>query len=64
MSEPVELVPLPDGRVTAYLDGGDPDGSPVIGLHGSPGCRLSRWPDDGVYAAAGVRYVTTDRAGF
>lgn len=64
MSGPTGLVPRPDGRVVAYLDGGDPGGFPVIGLHGTPGCRLSRWPDDGVYAGAGVRYVTTDRAGY
>jgi len=53
-----------DGRMLAYLDGGDPDGYPVIGLHGTPGCRLSRWPDDSLYAHAGVRYITTDRAGY
>jgi pimeloyl-ACP methyl ester carboxylesterase len=58
------LVTLPDGRTLAYLDGGDPDGYPVIGLHGTPGCRLNRLPDDSVYARAGVRYITTDRAGF
>lgn len=54
----------PDGRRIALFDGGDPDGYPVIGLHGTPGCRLSRWPDDSVYAEAGIRYVTTDRAGY
>ena len=53
-----------DGRVVAFLDGGDPSGYPVIGLHGTPGCRLSRWPDDSLYAGAGVRYITTDRAGY
>lgn len=53
-----------DGRVIAWTDGGDPAGYPVIGLHGTPGCRLSRWPDGSVYAEAGVRYVTTDRAGY
>lgn len=57
-------VPLPDGGAIAYLDGGDPAGFPVIGLHGTPGCRLSRWPDGSVYVRAGVRYVTTDRAGY
>jgi pimeloyl-ACP methyl ester carboxylesterase len=58
------LVTLPDRRALAYLDGGDPTGYPVIGLHGTPGCRLNRLPDDSVYARAGVRYITTDRAGF
>ena len=53
-----------DGRTVAYFDGGDPSGYPVVGLHGTPGCRLSRWPDDSLYAAAGVRYITTDRAGY
>lgn len=54
----------PDGRTLAFEDGGDPDGFPVIGLHGTPGCRLSRMIDDTVYQRAGVRYVTTDRAGY
>jgi pimeloyl-ACP methyl ester carboxylesterase len=55
---------LADGRTVAFFDGGDPDGFPVIGLHGTPGCRLNRLIDDSVYAQAGVRYVTTDRAGY
>lgn len=55
---------LPDGRQVAYLDGGDPTGYPVLGLHGTPGCRLNRLPDDTVYARTGVRYITTDRAGY
>jgi pimeloyl-ACP methyl ester carboxylesterase len=54
----------PDGRVLAYVDGGDPDGYPVFGLHGTPGCRYSRMLDDSIYVEAGVRYVTTDRAGY
>lgn len=57
-------ITLPDGRAVAYLDGGDPAGYPVLGLHGTPGCRLNRLPDDAVYARAGVRYITTDRAGY
>lgn len=58
------MVPLADGRSIGFLDGGDPSGYPVFGLHGTPGCRLARWFDDGIYARAGVRYITTDRAGF
>lgn len=58
------MAPLADGRLIAYLEGGDPYGYPVFGLHGTPGCRLARWFDDGIYARAGVRYITTDRAGF
>ena len=54
----------PDGRTVAFEDGGDPGGYPVLGLHGTPGCRYARLTDDGVYARAGVRYVTSDRPGY
>lgn len=64
MNDVSGAVSLSDGRVIAYLDGGDPQGFPIFGLHGTPGCRLSRWPDDNVYADAGIRYITTDRAGY
>lgn len=57
-------VDLRDGRTIGVLDGGDPSGYPVLGLHGTPGCRLNRMVDDSVYEEAGVRYVTTDRAGY
>ncbi len=53
-----------DGRTICFVDGGDPYGFPVIGLHGTPGCRLSRWPEDSLYANAGIRYITADRAGY
>ena len=39
-------------------------GYPVIALHGTPGCRFSRWPRESLYVEAGVRYVTPDRAGY
>lgn len=64
MNPTTTTITLPDGRRVAYLDGGDPAGSPVLGLHGTPGCRLNRLPDDAVYARTGVRYITTDRAGY
>ena len=64
MNELSRTVSLPDGRFIAYLDGGDPFGFPIFGLHGTPGCRLSRWPDDNVYSNVGIRYITTDRAGY
>ena len=47
-----------DGRTVAFLDGGDRGGYPVLGLHGTPCCRLSRWPVNSLYAGAGVRYIT------
>jgi pimeloyl-ACP methyl ester carboxylesterase len=33
-------------------------------LHGTPGCRLERWPDEDLYRRLGVRLVTHDRAGY
>jgi pimeloyl-ACP methyl ester carboxylesterase len=64
MTLPTRLFQLPDGRHSAYCDGGDPDGYPVIGLHGTPGCRFSRWPAESLYIEAAVRYITPDRAGY
>jgi pimeloyl-ACP methyl ester carboxylesterase len=64
MTLPTRLFQLPDGRQGAYCDGGDPDGYPVIGLHGTPGCRFSRWPAESLYIQAAVRYITPDRAGY
>ena len=53
-----------DGRTLAFSEWGDPDGFPVLCLHGTPGSRLSRHHDEGVYAAAGARVVTYDRPGY
>lgn len=54
-----------DGRVLAYAQLGDPDGTPVFMLHGTPGCRLSgRHPDPGKVRAAGLRLISYDRPGY
>jgi pimeloyl-ACP methyl ester carboxylesterase len=53
-----------DGRTLAYAVWGDPDGFPILGLHGTPGSRLERWPRDELYIELGVCYVTHDRAGY
>jgi pimeloyl-ACP methyl ester carboxylesterase len=45
-------------------DVGDPGGSPVLYLHGTPDSRLARHPDDGLAAAAGVRLLAVDRPGY
>jgi pimeloyl-ACP methyl ester carboxylesterase len=54
----------PDGRTLAFCQWGDPDGTPVFSLHGTPGSRITRHPDDEVYRRAGVRAITYDRAGY
>jgi len=54
-----------DGRTLAFEQYGDPDGSPVFLLHGTPGCRLSgRHPDESRVVEAGLRLITYDRPGY
>ena len=64
MAEPLRTLQTADGRTIAYAMWGDPDGFPVLALHGTPGCRLQRWPDDSLYRELGVSLVTHDRAGY
>jgi pimeloyl-ACP methyl ester carboxylesterase len=61
--EPTHTFRLPDGRLLAVDDVGDPAGLPVVYLHGTPDSRLARHPDDGVAAACGVRLLAVDRPG-
>jgi pimeloyl-ACP methyl ester carboxylesterase len=44
-------------------DVGDPDGTPVLYLHGGGDSRLSRHPDDAIAAALGIRLLAVDRCG-
>lgn len=64
MGEALRTLELPDGRTLAYATWGDPEGFPILSLHGTPGCRLNRWPNEDVYARAGAHWVTHDRAGY
>jgi pimeloyl-ACP methyl ester carboxylesterase len=64
LTEPTTTLTLPDGRVLACDDVGDPDGLPVVWLHGAPDSRLARHPDDGLAAAARIRLVAVDRPGY
>lgn len=63
MADPPLLVPRPDGREVAVDDVGDPAGTPVLYLHGTPDSRLSRHPSDELAAVAGVRLLAVDRPG-
>ena len=53
-----------DGRTLAYSTWGDPDGLPVLSLHGTPGCRLNRIPDEEGVRSTGAHVVTYDRPGY
>jgi len=35
-----------------------------MALHGTPGCRFNRWPDEELYRSVGMCLVTHDRAGY
>jgi pimeloyl-ACP methyl ester carboxylesterase len=64
MAETLRTTVTPDGRVLAFAVWGDPEGFPVMSLHGTPGCRLNRWPNEELYRRRGVCLVTHDRAGY
>ena len=64
MAERLRTLELPDGRTLAYAIWGDPDGFPVLSLHGTPGCRFNRWANEELYAELGACWVTHDRAGY
>lgn len=53
-----------DGRSVCFAQWGDPEGFPVFVLHGTPGGRLQRHPDESRYVAAGAWVITYDRAGY
>lgn len=61
--EPDHVVTLSDGRRVAFDDRGDPDGVPVLFLHGTPDTRLARHPDDSIAGDLGFRVLATDRPG-
>jgi pimeloyl-ACP methyl ester carboxylesterase len=62
-SDSRQLVAL-DGRTLAYAEWGDTDGFPVFLLHGTPGSRLLREPDESRYGKVGARVITYDRPGY
>ena len=64
MGEPLKTTVTSDGRQLAFAVWGDPDGFPVLALHGTPGSRLGRWPREELYRELGVCIVTHDRAGY
>ena len=53
-----------DGRQLCYAQWGDPAGAPIFSLHGTPGCRLNRYPDEAELVNIGARVITYDRPGY
>ena len=54
---------LPDGRMLAYAEYGDPDGIAVLGLHGTPGTRHIFSLGDTSARKYGLRVIAPNRAG-
>ena len=57
-------IPTADGRTLAVAEWGDPNGVPLVAIHGTPGSRISWWEDPTVYARHGLRRLTVDRPGY
>ena len=57
-------VRTPDGRSLHVIEGGDPDGLPVVVHHGTPGCALQYEPHAADAAERGIRLITYDRPGY
>lgn len=59
-----DKVELSDGRDLGFAEFGDPDGSPVVWLHGTPGARRQIPPDAPAHASAHrIRLVVPERPG-
>lgn len=50
-------------RALTFDDVGDPNGTPVVYLHGGGDSRLTRHPDDSIAAELGVRLLAVERSG-
>ncbi len=57
-------ITLRDGRRLAYTVHGAKGGRPIFFLHGNPGSRHMRHPDERIAAELDVRIITPDRPGF
>lgn len=64
MSERAQTVRGPGGRAIGVARWGDLRGTPVLALHGTPGSRLTRPPDEDALRWAGLHVVTYDRPGY
>lgn len=62
MNADTKRLTLPDDRILAYAEYGDPHGKPVFFFHGIPGSRLFSPPNE-ITHKLGVRLICTDRPG-
>ena len=64
MTDSLSTTTAPDGRTIGFAQWGDRDGAPVFSLHGTPGSRMGRVPDENALREAGLHVITYDRAGY
>jgi pimeloyl-ACP methyl ester carboxylesterase len=55
---------LPGGRRLGYAEFGDPQGAPVLAIHGTPGSRLMFALTDNAARARGLRILAPERPGY
>ena len=58
------MVTVADKRSLTVAQWGDPDGTPILSLHGTPGSRLLRPPDEDAIRRAKINLITYDRPGY
>lgn len=58
-----QQIRLADGRWLYFSDSGDPQGLPVIFMHGIAGSRYLRHPDDDILLQEGIRLIIPERPG-
>lgn len=59
-----QILSLPDGRQLAWLECGDPIGTPVLFFHGTPDSRFGGMSFHQLAADAGLRIISPDRPGY
>jgi pimeloyl-ACP methyl ester carboxylesterase len=64
MSNEDKTIRLKDGRILAYTEHGDLSGKPILFIHGNPGSRYVRHPDETIATSLGARLMTPDRPGY
>ncbi len=63
-SDHAATLTLDDGRTLAWIECGDPDGKPVMFLHGTPDSRFGCLAFHEIAQQAGLRVISPDRPGY